>query len=257
MPKRLDMRETDVLSFIFMLGSLELGQDYSVATLNQTAQVMLDDLAPFGIIYRHSKDSPTFYPTRLATTLISDARALSKTAASSSSGTAGSLSSSNQGFIIVETNYRIYAYTSSLLQIAVISLFCKLTSRFPNLVSGKLTRDSVGRAIKLGISSNQIVEYLRVHAHPQMRGSIHPTVVDQIKLWEYEGERVETTDGYLMKDFGSEAEYRELVNYADSLGILKWRDDKNRRFFIDRMDQMKAYLSRQQQTRQQGRPGGA
>jgi transcription initiation factor TFIIH subunit 4 len=247
------MSETDVLSFLFMLGSLELGQDYTITTLSATQRSMLDDLSAFGIVYRSSKTASTFYPTRLAVTLTSDSGALSTSdlaLSSSLTPSAGSRSGSNtQGFIIVETNYRIYAYTSSLLQIAVLSLFTKLTTRFPNLVSGKLTKESITRAIKLGISSQQILSYLSSHAHPQMRGVIHPTVMDQIRLWEYEGERVETTDGYLMKEFSTETEYKEVVGYAESLGVLVWKDDKRRLFFVDRMEQIKLYLGKQQRNR--------
>jgi transcription initiation factor TFIIH subunit 4 len=66
------MSETDVLAFLFMLGSLELGQDYSTSTLSATQLQMLDDLSAMGLVYRSSKDARTFYPTRLATTLTSD-----------------------------------------------------------------------------------------------------------------------------------------------------------------------------------------
>jgi transcription initiation factor TFIIH subunit 4 len=167
---QLGMSEVDVLSFLFMLGSLELGQDYSTTTLTATQQQMLEDLTAFGIVYRSSKNARTFYPTRLATTLTSDAGSLSTDALSSTSAGPSSASGAAQkGFIIIETNYRLYAYTNSLLQIAVLSLFTRLTTRFPNLVSGKLTRDSITRAVKTGISSAQIISYLTSHAHPQMQ----------------------------------------------------------------------------------------
>lgn len=134
------MNETDVLSFLFMLGSLELGQAYSVSTLSPTQLQMLDDLSAMGIVYRSSKAARVFYPTRLATTLTSETGGLNTTG-----GTSNNASASNKGFIIIETNYRLYAYTDSLIQIAIISLFCKLQHRFPNLISGKLTKESSSR----------------------------------------------------------------------------------------------------------------
>ena len=248
------MSETDVLSFLFMLGSLELGQDYTVKTLSPTQQHMLDDLSAFGIVYRSSKQAPTFYPTRLAVTLTSDSGALST---SEASNTHASTTSSNRnpqqnGFIIIETNYRLYAYTSSLLQISILSLFTKLTNRFPNLVSGKLTKESITRAVKLGISADQIISYLTSHAHPQMQKNayfIPPTVSDQISLWQQEGERVTTTNGFLMKDFSGENEYRDLVGYADSLGVLVWRNDAKRVFFINRIEQVQQYLVKRNNNR--------
>ncbi|KAF2200924.1 RNA polymerase II transcription factor B subunit 2 [Delitschia confertaspora ATCC 74209] len=244
--EQLQMSEVDILSFIFMLGSLELGQDYSTETLSPTQQKMLEDLSALGIVYCSSKSSTRFYPTRLATTLTSEAGALSTVEPVIANALdAPSQGSSGKGYIIVETNYRLYAYTSSHLQIAVLNLFVKLTSRFPNLVAGKLTKESVRRANGLGISASQIIDYLATHAHPQMQKNnpvLPPTVMDQIRLWEYEGERIQTTDGYLMKDFRDEIEYNEIRAYTESLGILVWRNDHKRFLFLDRLEQVKLYM---------------
>jgi transcription initiation factor TFIIH subunit 4 len=245
---QLGMSETEVLSFLFMLGSLELGQDYSTSTLSPTQLQMLDDLSAMGIVYRSSKDSRTFYPTRLATTLTSDSGALP----GSDVGTSEKPDSKaqNKGFIIVETNYRLYAYTNSLIQIAILSLFTKLQHRFPNLVSGKLTKESVHRAVQAGITSAQIISYLTTYAHPQMQKSnppLPPTVMDQIRLWEYEGERVEVTMGYLMREFGSESEYRDVLGYAEALGVLVWKNDANRCFFVSHVEQVAGYLKKKKE----------
>lgn len=245
-PVQLGMNETDVLSFLFMLGSLELGQDYSTSTLSPTQLQMLDDLSAMGIVYRSSKDAKIFYPTRLATTLTSESGGLNASGDTSS----GSTSSANRGFIIIETNYRLYAYTDSLIQIAIISLFCKLQHRFPNLISGKLTKESVHRAVSQGITSQQIISYLTTYAHPQMQKNktfIPPTVMDQIRLWEYEGERVETTSGYLMREFATQAEYSDVLNYADALGVLVWKNDEKRTFFVSHVEQISAYLKKKKE----------
>jgi transcription initiation factor TFIIH subunit 4 len=239
-PRQLGMNETDVLSFLFMLGSLELGQAYSTSTLTATQLQMLDDLSAMGIVFRSTKDAKVFYPTRLATTLTSESGGLNTSSDSSSSN-----SSASQGFIIIETNYRLYAYTNSLIQIAIISLFCKLQHRFPNLISGKLTKESVHKAVSQGITSSQIISYLTTYAHPQMQKNktfIPPTVMDQIRLWEYEGERVETENGYLMREFSSQAEYKDVKKYAEECGVLKWSSDEKRMFFISHVEQVSAYL---------------
>ena len=68
-------------------------------------------------------------------------------------------------YIVVETNYRVYAYTDSSLQIALLGLFTeilyrwrcrgiifklkhKLVFRFPNLCVGVITRDSCRQAFR-------------------------------------------------------------------------------------------------------------
>jgi len=142
-----------------------------------------------------------------------------------------------KGFIVLETNYRVYAYTGNPLQIAVLNLFVSLKSRFENLVIGVISRDSVRTALDNGIKADQIVTYLTAHAHPQMRKSsgplLPPTVVDQIRLWEIEKDRTRTADGFLYTDFRSQADYDLVRTYAgEEMGLIIWEDATARRFFI-------------------------
>jgi transcription initiation factor TFIIH subunit 4 len=205
---------------------------------------MLDDLNDFGVVYRPTDDSGRFYPTRLATTLTS-----SETAAILNNPETSLRSTPGKGYIILETNHRLYAYTSSPLQIAVLNLFARLTTRFPNLVSGKLSRDSVHKAISYGITSDQIISYLASHAHPQMLKSnpiLPPTVVDQIRLWQIEGDRMKATPGFLFKSFVSQQEYLDTVTYADNLGVLVWRNDAKQTFFADKLEQLQSYIKNKQ-----------
>lgn len=251
----MNMDQVEVLSFLFMLGSLELGQDYSKANLTATQMHMLEDLTDFGLIYQSSSTSDRFYPTRLATTLTSDASALTNSASfASSMGRAhigsGSLLRANdesQGFIVIETNYRIYAYTSSPLQIAILQLFARISVRYPNMVAGKVTRDSIRKAVAMGITADQVISFLNTHAHPQMRKNtpiLPPTVVDQIKLWQIENERMKATPGFLISDFGSADEYKRACKYASDISVLVWCNDEKRMFFVTRVEQVAAYLKK-------------
>ncbi|KAH0542173.1 hypothetical protein FGG08_003394 [Glutinoglossum americanum] len=252
----LNMNKVDVLHFLFMLGSLELGQDYSLATLTATQIQMLEDLRDFGIVYQRKSSSKRFYPTRLATTLTSDAGALR----SVNAGFDNALRAGDgKGFIVIETNYRIYAYTSSPLQIAVLHLFAKLETRFPNMVSGRISRKSIRSAIQMGITSDQIISYLTTHAHPQMRKNVPilpATVVDQIRLWQIEGERMKPTVGFLFKDFASGQEYEGICKYAEEIGVLVWKSDAKRMFFVTRVEQVKKFLENKARSAATGGNGG-
>ncbi|KAL4787562.1 transcription factor Tfb2-domain-containing protein [Aspergillus varians] len=253
------MDSVEVLSFIFFLSSLELGKSYEKKHLSSNQLRTLTDLADFGIVYQNSPEAGHFYPTRLATTLTSDSSALSNPIAGTLSGPDGGDSNKpGSGFIIIETNYRLYAYTSSPLQISLIALFTTLKYRFPNLVTGKITRQSIRRAIEMGITADQIVSYLATHAHPQMRkhnvsrstfnqpgvppSVLPPTVVDQIRLWQLERDRVRATAGFLFKDFVSLAEYEAPCRYAEEIGVLTWKSDRKRMFFVTRHEQVAAFL---------------
>ncbi|KAM0751463.1 transcription factor Tfb2 [Meredithblackwellia eburnea MCA 4105] len=215
----------EVLGFLFMLGSLELGRAYSTEPFSTTQLGVLSDLCDYGLLYRPSPRSTSFYPTRLSTTLTSSAAPL----------VSASHADEEKGFLIIETNYKVYAYTSNPLQIAVLNLFVSLKSRFPNFVTGQITRDSVRTGLQNGITANQIIAYLTSRAHPQMRkqkGLLPTTVVDQIRLWEREGERVKTSEGYLYDDFSSTSDYELVANYARELGVLLWELPKIRKMFV-------------------------
>jgi len=245
----LQMDSVDVLSFLFTLGSLELGVSYSTSNLTPTQLQMLEDLSDFGLVYRPSPSSSHYYPTRLATTLTSDSPALPNnsmpTASGPADGTNPATGSDEKGFIIVETNYRLYAYTSSPLLISIISLFADLKTRYPNLITAKLGKRSVQQAIAAGITSEQIISYLTTHAHPVLRHAtpiLPPTVVDQIRLWQIEGERMDVARGFLIKDVGSQEDYERAVRYAEALGVLKKEFKSKGWFFVSRMDQMSTYF---------------
>ncbi|KAK0644053.1 transcription factor Tfb2-domain-containing protein [Cercophora newfieldiana] len=248
----------DMLSFLFMLASLELGRAYDTSALTESRRNMLPSLVDFGLIYI-PRDTRQYFPTRLATTLTSSASALRSVSSGFAAATAdasadvtsiGATESPAKGSVIVETNYRLYAYTSSPLQIAVLALFATLTMRFPGMVTGRLTRDSIRRAISYGITADQIISYLAAHAHEQMaraaaaagRPVLPPTVVDQIRLWQLENERMRTTAGFLFKDFDSVEEYVALSSYAEEIGVLEWKSDKKGLFFVSKYEQIRDYL---------------
>ncbi|KAJ2688782.1 RNA polymerase II transcription factor B 52 kDa subunit, partial [Coemansia spiralis] len=140
-----NMDVVEVLNFLFQLVSLQLGRAYSAEALTRNQRKMLSELRDFGLIYQDDLDSQRFYPTHRITTLASNTRG-----SSTKEGVPAQSEltlSSEHGYIILETNCRVYAYTDSPLQIAILNLFVHLSSRFTNLVTGMVTRASVRRAL--------------------------------------------------------------------------------------------------------------
>ncbi|KZV82245.1 transcription factor Tfb2 [Exidia glandulosa HHB12029] len=242
-----NMDLVEVLSFLFMLSTMELGQEYTGENLTQTQLMMLDDLRDYGLAYQRPGTGTTlrFFPTRLATTLTSSLAELPRTV-----GAAGGTNAS--GFIILETNYRLYAYTDNPLQIAVLNLFVTFKSRFPNLVVGMVTRDSVKKALANGISAEQIIAYLSAHAHPQMHKNnplLPVTVQDQIRLWELERNRVKADEGFLWTEFTSQADYDLVRDYASKLNLVIWENPQKRMFFAstDGHANIRTFIERRRQ----------
>ncbi|XP_039977612.1 general transcription factor IIH subunit 4 isoform X3 [Xiphias gladius] len=217
----------EILSFLFQLSFSTLGRDYSVEGMSESLLTFLQHLREFGLVFQRKRKSRRYYPTRLAITLAAGVN----TSCSSSSNSASTPGTGDAGFIVVETNYRIYAYTNSELQIALVALFSEMLYRFPNVVVAQVTRESVQQAIANGITAQQIIHFLRTRAHPVMLKQtpvLPPTITDQIRLWELERDRLQFTEGVLYNQFLSQADFEVLRDRAQGLGCLVWQDVAHR-----------------------------
>ncbi|XP_046387995.1 general transcription factor IIH subunit 4 [Ischnura elegans] len=216
----------ECLTFLLQLSFSTLGKDYSTEGMSEGLLVFLQHLREFGLVYQRKRKAGRFYPTRLALNIASSGGNLVKSDAT------GIKDESQLGYIIVETNYRVYAYTSSNLQVALVGLFCEMMYRFPNLAVGVLTRESVRQALRSGISANQIIGFLQQHAHPQLHHQapplLPPTIVDQIHLWELERDRFRFEEGVLYSQFLSVVDFETLRDHARDLGVLVWHSSAKR-----------------------------
>jgi len=195
-----------------------LAPDDSLAT-----QRLLADMCTLGMVYLIGHGSHSG-----ATQLWYCVTPLAAAVAAGLAGSGGSRNPHAKGHIIVETNFRVYAYTASLIELAVLNLFVRAEYRLPNLFVGVLTRDSVTSAQRSGISGDQIVEYLQQHAHPAVLNrvpAVPETVCDQIRLWAKETQRMRASPAALFDDFPNQAAYNAAKRHALQLGALLWADD--------------------------------
>ncbi|KNC47027.1 general transcription factor II H [Thecamonas trahens ATCC 50062] len=153
-----------VIRFLFVLTFLEVGQPYRMDALSEFEQTLVLDLHALGLIYLASPDSALgreyYFPTKLATHLMTGNIELED----------------DHKYIIVETNLHLYAYTTSVIKMNILSMFTAITCRLPNLVVGEITRSVVNSAFGRGITADEILQYLADHAHPKM--STLPSLLD-------------------------------------------------------------------------------
>ncbi|CAG9857801.1 unnamed protein product [Phyllotreta striolata] len=224
-----DLDLVECLTFLFQLSFSTLGKDYSTEGMGPGLLVFLQHLREFGLVYQRKRKAGRFYPTRLALNITNN----------TNKSTPDIEDDHPKGYIIVETNYRVYAYTDSNLQVALVTLFTELIYRFPNLVVGVITRDSVRQALRGGITADQIIGFLKQHVHPRMleseaKSPLPPTVVDQIKLWELERNRLDYKEGVLYSQFLSQIDFNVLKEYTESNGVLIWFNKEKRTLVINK-----------------------
>lgn len=213
--RQLDRNE--VLVFVFRLSFMKLGQGYSVEKLTHAQRVALQDLALFGLIWQRSPTSSRYYPTSLALAL---------------SAAPEKDPEKQDGYIITEKSFKIYAYTSSAFQRALLSLFCVLHFLLPNMVVGLISRESVNRAFRIGITAKEIVNFLEQSAHPAMRQeakgdmSLPENVAHQIELWEGEIYRHTEEPAALCEIFKTPEEYAQVRDFLTKKNLLLWSNDE-------------------------------
>lgn len=73
-----------------------------------------------------------------------------------------------------------------------------------------------------------------------------PTVIDQIKLWENERNRFSFIDGVVYSQFLSEADFMTLRDYAQSIDVLLWQDERLKKMVVKKSghDDVKKYWKR-------------
>lgn len=252
----------ECLSMLFQLSFSTLGRDYSSEGLNDNMLTFLQHLREFGLVYQRKRKEKRFFPTRLALNFTTKNAITSESIAGEKSSSKSALAAGDDancetGYIIVETNYRVYAYTDSKLQISLLALFTELLYRFPNVTVGVITRDSIRQALRGGITAKQIISYLEQHAHPKMVEAatasnikspsvLPPTVVDQIKLWENERNRFSFIDGVVYNQFLSEADFITLRDYARDSEVLLWQNERTRTMVVTKSghDDVKKFWKR-------------
>lgn len=143
---------------------------------------------------------------------------------------------SKDGHVIVETNFRVYAYTESPLHIAILSLFMQPLVRLPNLCVGSITRDSVRAALVAGITAAQILAYLRLHAHPALAGepagAVPRAVAEQIALWAVERQRVTCNDGQLY-ELPTQAMFDAALRVAQRANVVLYHNVDTRHLIVE------------------------
>ncbi|XP_057462157.1 general transcription and DNA repair factor IIH subunit TFB2-like isoform X2 [Actinidia eriantha] len=182
---------------------------------------VIKDLADLGLVkLQQGRKESWFIPTKLATNL---------------SISLSDLSSRKQGFVVVETNFRVYAYSSSKLHCEILRLFSRVEYQLPNLIVAAITKESLYNAFENGIMAEQIISFLQQNAHPRVSErvpSVPENVTDQIRLWESDMNRVEMAPAYYYDEFPSREVFEAACDYARQYGGLQWDDSKRMRLVV-------------------------
>jgi transcription initiation factor TFIIH subunit 4 len=201
------------LCFLMRLGILRPGRAHRMddSSLDDAQRAALADMALLGLLYRPPDEPNLYYATALSQHLLS--------------GGARREASASDGFVILETNFRLYAYTDSPLWAQVLSIFTHVEYVLPNLLVGSLTRRSIQKAVDAHVSAAEIQAFLERNAHPRMASHVPvlpETVVNQVMLWAKERGRLQFASARLYEGFDTLVDFEAAEAYARDNGMLLW-----------------------------------
>lgn len=211
----------ELISFLLELSFHVTGKAYNSNTLTETQRYIIKDLADLGLVkLQQGRKETWFIPTKLATNL---------------SVSLSDSSSRKEGFVVVETNFRMYAYSTSKLHCEILRLYSRIEYQLPNLIVCAMTKESLYAAFENGITAEQIISFLQQNAHPRVAGrvpAVPENVTDQIRLWESDLNRVETMPSYLYDEFPSKDVFEAACDFARDRGGFLWEDSKKMRLVV-------------------------
>lgn len=83
--------------------------------------------------------------------------------------------------VVVEKNYKVYAYTRQEAHARLIALFAEVEARLPNMVVARLTRASCLKAFGLGMTAPLIASFLTANAHSSMLESSGGSIPENVE----------------------------------------------------------------------------
>lgn len=112
----------------------------------------------------------------------------------------------NVKYLIIESNFKIYAYTENNFEKSMLEFLCDIEYIFPTFIVGNITRSSIRRALKKGASSQSILKFFSLHANNLMdykslfNGIVYnipENVAQQIIIWEEEKNAIISQKGII------------------------------------------------------------
>jgi len=126
-------------------------------------------------------------------------------------------------YLVLETNFKIYAYATKSYERSILELFSKVVCVFPDMIKAYLDEESVLAALKKGITAHQLVKYMKEYS-----ANVPNNVINQIEIWEKKQHRLKLSNGYLYHDFIHFSDYKKVLKYIETKNSLIFKDEQRR-----------------------------
>ena len=225
----INIKFTKFTKFIFQLCSYEICTSFTKLPKEYDQKhyyEQLSFLSEFGIIWEkhyEQKNETKYFCTPLIKSIFEDINLISPLS---------EIENNNGNFLIVETDFNVYAYTKNNLDIQIFELLFEVKYKFDGFIVGSITREKIRNILKRDIKIFTILEYLSNHSHPNsnykciIKGEqykIPENVANQIVMWSDEINALNPENSILLYDFVDENQYDDYYRTLKQNDIL-WSD---------------------------------
>ncbi|KAL6122119.1 hypothetical protein NUSPORA_00858 [Nucleospora cyclopteri] len=148
----------------------------------------------------------------------------------------------NEGFMIIETNFKIYAYTSKVYEREILNLFSKITLDIPGMIRCSLDEEKVINALEKNITIDQLIKYIRTHVYNGTK--IPENMVNQMRIWDGKRNRIKVYHGILYDNFDNYNSFMTLLQFSKNINALIYVNIEKKALFLksDSKEKIREFL---------------
>jgi transcription initiation factor TFIIH subunit 4 len=187
------------LRFLLKLGSLQFTRGHAIDTLSEVQQSLLKPFRSLGLLhFGHAGLASGFYfPTRVVLNFFGRSELFA-----------------SEGWILIDTNFKITAYVKTRLQVALLRRFSLITYEMPGFTSAYISPDSFKKALDGGTSLADILGFLRANLSALGDHKIPSNVEHQFYIWQKQRDRILTTPNCVLRTYSTEEQAVQAAELA-------------------------------------------
>lgn len=189
------------LRFLLKLGCQQFTRGYLISELDPSQRKLLGPFCSLGLVCSgNGLPRGYYFPTRVCLNFFGKKELNTK-----------------EGWILIDTNFKIAAYTSSKLHIELLRKFSIITYEMPGFTSAYISPDSFKNALSNGTTMKDILAFLKANISSLGDGKIPPNVEHQFEVWQGQRTRLITTHDVVMRQYFSLEDADRAAEMAGSL----------------------------------------
>jgi transcription initiation factor TFIIH subunit 4 len=191
------------LKFILKIGSMQLTHGYPISVLPSLLAALLDPFRAVGLVYIKGN---FFYPTKSILNFFGKSDIFKK-----------------EGWMFIDTNFKITAFPKSNLEAKLLKKFAIVTYEFPGFISAFISPKSFRDALDKGTTLNDIISFLNANLSKSIgSGTIPETVQMQLHAWRDQRERIQVTPNCVMRQYNDKNLAFRAAEIAKGFDVWKF-----------------------------------